>query len=158
LLLIGTSYKYSGKTGTKVIVSNHNYESTPSTKQLGSIAAKSVAAGADIVKLVSTAQNITEVARMLQVARSTVPVITLVMGAKGLISRILSPKIGRYLSFGTLSKGQESGSGQPTLEDWSKYVECNRLGKTRRLMDLLPIQWGIAKALPSTIWPLFRKE
>lgn len=43
--------------------------------------------------------------------------IGLVMGERGLISRVLCPKFGGYLTFATLSTGKESAPGQPTLSD-----------------------------------------
>ncbi|MQL84348.1 hypothetical protein Taro_016852 [Colocasia esculenta] len=51
----------------KLIVSSHNYESTPSMEVLGDLVASIQVAGADIVKIVTTAVNITDVARMFQV-------------------------------------------------------------------------------------------
>lgn len=45
------------------------------------------------------------------------PTIGLAMGPTGMISRLLSPKFGGYLTFGALSKGQESAPGQPTVQD-----------------------------------------
>lgn len=39
------------------------------------------------------------------------------MGQTGMISRLLAPKFGGYLTFGALSKGQESAPGQPTVQD-----------------------------------------
>ena len=51
----------------KVIVSNHNYKKTPSLEDLGSLVAEIQATGADIVKIATTALDITDVARMFQV-------------------------------------------------------------------------------------------
>lgn len=67
-----------------------------------------------IVKLICevSACPKTEIVLCLQV-----PTIGLVMGSKGVISRILSPKYGGYLTFGALNKGQESAPGQPTVQE-----------------------------------------
>lgn len=51
----------------KVIVSSHNYDSTPSTEDLGDLVARIQAAGADIVKFATTAVDITDVARVFQI-------------------------------------------------------------------------------------------
>ena len=51
----------------KLIVSSHNYQSTPSSEELGSLVARIQAVGADIVKIVTTAVDIVDVTRMLQV-------------------------------------------------------------------------------------------
>ncbi|KAG5137834.1 hypothetical protein JHK82_022565 [Glycine max] len=52
---------------TKVIVSSHNYQLTPSMEDLGNLVARIQATGADIVKIATTALDITDVARMFQI-------------------------------------------------------------------------------------------
>lgn len=52
---------------TKVIVSSHNYQYTPSVEDLGDLVARIQATGADIVKIATTAVEITDVARMFQI-------------------------------------------------------------------------------------------
>lgn len=51
----------------KVVVSSHNYENTPSIEDLGNLVARIQAAGADIVKIATTALDITDVARMFHI-------------------------------------------------------------------------------------------
>uniref|UniRef100_A0A2P2L5F7 Putative 3-dehydroquinate dehydratase/shikimate dehydrogenase n=1 Tax=Rhizophora mucronata TaxID=61149 RepID=A0A2P2L5F7_RHIMU len=51
----------------KVIVSSHNYQNTPSVEDLGNLVATIQAAGADIVKIATTALDITDVARLFQI-------------------------------------------------------------------------------------------
>ncbi|KAK4753200.1 hypothetical protein SAY87_021998 [Trapa incisa] len=50
----------------KIIVSSHNYERTPSSEELGNLAARIQATGADIVKIATTATDITDCARIFQ--------------------------------------------------------------------------------------------
>ncbi|XP_047957333.1 bifunctional 3-dehydroquinate dehydratase/shikimate dehydrogenase, chloroplastic isoform X2 [Salvia hispanica] len=102
----------------KIIVSSHNYEYTPSVEDLGNLVARIQAAGADIVKFATTALDITDVARVFQITvHSQVPIIAMVMGERGLMSRILCPKFGGYLTFGTLEEGKVSAPGQPTIDE-----------------------------------------
>lgn len=51
----------------KLIVSSHNYESTPSSEELSNLVARIQAVGADIVKVATTATDIVDVSRMFQV-------------------------------------------------------------------------------------------
>lgn len=51
----------------KVIVSSHNYQSTPSVEDLSDLAVRIQQAGADIVKIATTAVDITDVARMFHI-------------------------------------------------------------------------------------------
>ncbi|CAA3012052.1 bifunctional 3-dehydroquinate dehydratase shikimate dehydrogenase, chloroplastic-like isoform X2 [Olea europaea subsp. europaea] len=102
----------------KVIISSHNYASTPPIEDLGNLVARIQAAGADIIKFATTALDITDVARVFQITvHSQVPIIAMVMGERGLMSRILCPKFGGYLTFGSLEAGQVSAPGQPTIEE-----------------------------------------
>ncbi|GMP56731.1 hypothetical protein CsSME_00021106 [Camellia sinensis var. sinensis] len=51
----------------KLIVSSHNYENTPSVEDLGNLVVKIQATGADIVKIATTALDITDAARVFQI-------------------------------------------------------------------------------------------
>lgn len=51
----------------KLIVSSHNFENTPSAEELANLVAQIQATGADIVKIVTTATEIVDVARMFQI-------------------------------------------------------------------------------------------
>ena len=51
----------------KVIVSSHNYQNTPSVVELGNLVARIQSTGADIVKIATTALEITDVARIFQI-------------------------------------------------------------------------------------------
>ncbi|KAG6552593.1 hypothetical protein Mapa_005793 [Marchantia paleacea] len=136
----------SEQSATKFIVSNHNYNFTPSEDELGALAAKVVATGADIVKLVTTAEHITDVGRVLKLqTRAQIPTITLVMGPKGLISRILAPKFGGYLTFGTLASGQESAPGQPTLGDLIKVYRIKQINADTKVYGIVGNPVGHSK-------------
>ena len=50
----------------KIIVSSHNYENTPSAEEISNLAARIQATGADIVKIATTAKDITDSARIFQ--------------------------------------------------------------------------------------------
>lgn len=50
----------------KMVVSSHNLENTPSVEEIGNLAATIQASGADIVKITTTALDITDSARLLQ--------------------------------------------------------------------------------------------
>lgn len=131
----------------KVIVSNHNYQYTPDVEDLGNLVVKIQSTGADIVKIATTATDITDVARMFQItANSQVPVIGLVMGEKGLISRILCPKFGGYLTFGVMEKGKISAPGQPTIEDLLDLYNFRQIGPDTKVFGIIGKPVGHSKA------------
>jgi 3-dehydroquinate dehydratase/shikimate dehydrogenase len=55
--------------GCKVIVSNHNFQSTPSAEELRTMIARMESTGADIIKFVTTANKFTDVVTVLEVLR-----------------------------------------------------------------------------------------
>ena len=55
----------------RVIVSSHNYQNTPSLEDLNDLAVSIQRAGADIVKIVTTAVDITDVARMFHITSNS---------------------------------------------------------------------------------------
>ena len=103
----------------RVIISSHDYQATASEEELDALVEKCKAAGADIVKFATTAQDITDAARVLRVLKRAVasgqPTIALAMAERGQITRILAPKYGGFLTFGALSPERQSAPGQPTL-------------------------------------------
>eukprot|EP01018_Ginkgo_biloba_P017350 Gb_24244 [translate_table: standard] len=131
---------------SKIIVSNHNYQSTPSLEDLSHLVARIQSTGADIVKIATTATNITDVARIFRVlANSQVPILALVMSERGLISRLLCPKFGGYLTFGSLEAGKESAPGQPTLTDLINTYRIRDLGRETKVFGLVGNPVGHSK-------------
>nr|WGS95728.1 bifunctional 3-dehydroquinate dehydratase /shikimate dehydrogenase [Crinum x powellii] len=131
---------------TKLIVSSHNYQCTPSTEDLGSLVARIQAVGADIVKIATFAVDICDVARMFQVlVHCQVPMIGLCMGERGVISRLLCPKFGGYLTFGTLGAGKESAPGQPTLSDLLDVYRIKEIGADTKVYGLIGKPVGHSK-------------
>ncbi|XP_022639302.1 bifunctional 3-dehydroquinate dehydratase/shikimate dehydrogenase, chloroplastic isoform X2 [Vigna radiata var. radiata] len=123
---------------TRVIVSSHNFELTPSTEDLGNLVARIQATGADIVKIATTAVDIADVARMFQITvHSQVPLIGIVMGDRGLISRVLCAKFGGYLTFGTLESGVVSAPGQPSLKDLLHLYNFRALAPDTKVYGLI---------------------
>ncbi|GFZ08953.1 dehydroquinate dehydratase, putative [Actinidia rufa] len=122
----------------KLIVSSHNYQNTPSVEDLGKLVARIQAAGADIVKIATTALDIADVARVFQITvHSQVPIIAMVMGERGLMSRILCPKFGGYLTFGSLESGTVSAPGQPTIEDLVNLYNFRQIGPDTKVFGII---------------------
>ncbi len=55
--------------GTNVILSHHDYDLTPDGAALDGLVAQMVEAGADIAKIATTARDISDSLRMLQLAQ-----------------------------------------------------------------------------------------
>ncbi|KAL2900590.1 Bifunctional 3-dehydroquinate dehydratase/shikimate dehydrogenase chloroplastic, partial [Bienertia sinuspersici] len=139
----------SGKKSTKtaIIVSSHNYQCTPSVEEIGNLVSRIQATGADIVKIATTATDITDCARILQVlTHPQVPIIGLVMGEKGLISRVLCAKFGGYLTFGTLEEGAVSAPGQPTITTLLDLYNFRHIGLDTKIFGIIGNPVGHSKS------------
>jgi len=66
-----------------------------------------------------------------------VPILALVMSERGLISRLLCPKFGGYLTFGSLEAGKESAPGQATLADMLNTYKIRGLGRDTKVFGLI---------------------
>ena len=103
------------ESGTGVILSNHDFAGTPSDEEMAGRLTLMQEMGADVVKLAVMPEGEYDVLRLMEVTRefhevARVPVITMSMGRKGLLSRISGHLTGSCLSFG--SAGQASAPGQ----------------------------------------------
>jgi len=122
----------------KLIVSSHNYEYTPSCEELANLVARIQAVGADIVKVATAAKDIVDVSRMFQVmVHCQVPMIGLVMSERGLMSRVLAPKFGGYLTFGILNSAKTSAPGQPTVEELLDVYNIRCIGPDTKVLGLI---------------------
>ncbi|GAB4835886.1 hypothetical protein Ancab_000805 [Ancistrocladus abbreviatus] len=131
----------------KIIVSSHNYENTPSVEELGNLAARIQGSGADIVKIATTALDITDSARIFQVlAHCQVPMIGIAMGERGLMSRILSAKFGGFLTFGVLEAGAVSAPGQPTVKDLLDLYNFRQIGPDTKVHGVIGNPIGHSKS------------
>lgn len=104
----------SGK--SEIIISSHINEGTPSTKELERMFTDSVAAGGDIVKIVTMARGLEDNLRTLELIsrakRGNIRIISFCMGPLGRMSRVFSVLMGACMTFASLEPGQESANGQ----------------------------------------------
>ncbi len=111
------------KKSCKVIVSFHDFESTPDRNELLKISDLCFSAGADIAKIACFAQSLKDSARLLGLLEGDRPIIVIGMGDKGRITRIAAPLLGSPFTFASRISGEETAPGQ---------IEFNQL---RRLME-----------------------
>lgn len=110
------------KQRAKCLLSFHHLESTPPLNSLREIVQRQLAAGADICKVVTTAQSFEDNLTVLQLI-SEFPearVVSLAMGPLGVVSRILCPLAGGDFTYASIESGKESASGQITVAELRK--------------------------------------
>lgn len=107
------------KKGAKCLLSFHDLTGTPPLDRMRQIVQRELAAGADICKVVTTAQRFEDNLAVLQLI-SDFPearVISFAMGALGFASRILCPLVGGDFIYASIEKGKESAPGQITVKE-----------------------------------------
>ena len=114
---------------SRLILSYHNFQETPA--DLDKAYDRLTALPAAIHKIVTTANNIGDslaVFRLLDRARSDGKnLIALAMGEAGIITRVLGPSRGCFLTYGSLAPGKESAVGQLTCDELMNLYRVSRI-------------------------------
>ncbi len=117
----------ASKNHSGMVVSSHFKDHTPSRFTLHALFEESLAIGADIVKLVTRAENWGDNLRVLdlipQAQERGVKISAFCMGPVGRISRIFSHLMGAHLTFASLESGQESASGQIPIHELKEILD-----------------------------------
>ena len=110
------------KKRAQCLVSCHDVEKTPPLENMRGLVKKQLAAGADICKVVTTAQKFEDNLSVLQLITDFpgVSVVSFAMGTPGLASRILCPLVGGDFSYASIEAGREAAPGQITVRDLRK--------------------------------------
>jgi len=119
------------KERAKCLLSFHELRGTPPLNSLREIVQKQLEAGADICKLVTTAQRFEDNLTILQLI-SEFPktrVVSMAMGPLGFASRVLCPLVGGYFTYASIERGKESAPGQITVRELTKLYEMIREGE-----------------------------
>ena len=115
--------------GSKVIISFHDFNRTPSTDEIQEIFEKELNKEADVCKLVTTAKRFDDNLRLFNFiyenAKRT-KVVCFAMGEIGKVSRLVSPILGAFFTIASLDKGEETAHGQLGIVEMRELYE--RLG------------------------------
>lgn len=121
----------------RLIVSYHNFERTP--EDLAAIHARLAKMGAAVVKVAVTANHILDTVPVLRLLKeATVPTIALSMGERGILTRILAPKFGGFLTYAAAENGgREAGPGQVTLSEMRNLYRVGRIGHDTQVYGVI---------------------
>lgn len=111
--------------GCSVIVSYHDFNKTPSLKELNSLMCKQIDKGADIGKLVFMPKKIEDchnmLELMLQAKNESFPLVAFCMGELGKFTRIASLKYGSPLMYASVNEA--AAPGQIDVEKLKEIFE-----------------------------------
>ncbi len=122
----------------RVIASWHDFDGTPPAPELEAIRERLAATGAGVTKLVTFAREFEDNRRVLDLpARGDRPMIALCMGDLGRVSRLLAPRSGGWLTFGSIEEGRESAPGQIPLDELRDRFHLPRMTPSSRIYGIL---------------------
>lgn len=114
---------YAKSNDTLVIISYHNFDTTPSKEELNAIIAQSKAWGANKVKLATMANNTQDNARMLSLYAEHSNIIAFCMGEQGIVTRVAAPALGADFTFVAYSRKDATAPGQLSLGEMIDIYE-----------------------------------
>jgi 3-dehydroquinate dehydratase type I len=109
--------------GAKPIISFHNFKGTPTNPELKKILRSQIESGAEVCKIVTTANDLSDSIRCLLLTKKMSKITDMVffaMGEKGVLSRVLSPVFGAFFTFASLESNLETAPGQMSIVDMIK--------------------------------------
>jgi 3-dehydroquinate dehydratase type I len=115
--------------GSDLIVSHHDYQGTPSEKLMEETLSLSLAKGGKICKIVGTANAYKDNLTYFDSVKRNPGTISFGMGHFGIPSRILSALFGGAFTYASAVKGEESASGQLTLEEMREIYRLIGVGE-----------------------------
>lgn len=104
------------QSSTKIILSWHNFQDTPTREELVGRMAMMQDKGADIGKIITTAHSHQDVLKVLQLQEVAeqlgFPLIAFCMGRPGVISRVATCDLGGYMTYCAVSDEEATAPGQ----------------------------------------------
>ncbi len=117
----------SHKNNVLVIISFHDFKETPSKEKMKYCMYRSIELGADIPKIAVMANTTEDILDLLDITRiikekyPNIPIITISMGKKGIVSRITGELFGSSITFASAKKA--SAPGQIPIDDLSHIIK-----------------------------------
>ena len=121
----------ANKKETQVILSFHDFQKTPSKKELQKLFDRMTRLGADIAKVVTFAQtwedNLNVLSLITYAIERKQEIVAFCMGEKGKMSRIFSPIMGAAWTYASLIRGKTPAPGQLTVDEMKEIWEKLRV-------------------------------
>jgi len=130
---------------TGLIVSTHDFQGRPQDLTRRILAMREFPE-ASVIKVAYRARSLRDNLELFELLRdSDRPTIALGMGEFGLMSRVLSPKFGGFLTFASLRPETVTAPGQPTVNDLLGLYRFRSIRKSTRVYGV--IGWPVAHSM-----------
>jgi 3-dehydroquinate dehydratase type I len=117
----GQVLEQARRAGARVIVSSHDFQTTPGREMLEQRLEQMMATGADIAKIVVTSQGPRDSLRILALQEKAMaanfPLSAFAMGAAGTISRLAALYLGGFMTYAALSPEEATAPGQLSVRE-----------------------------------------
>ncbi|KAK9146827.1 hypothetical protein Sjap_006730 [Stephania japonica] len=139
---------------TKIIVSCHVDAENSSIEDLNHLVYGMQSTGADIIKIVTDATDITHLDKIFNLlSHRKLPMVAYSTGVRGLISQLLSPKFGGFMVYASMGNG--SVPGLPTLDSIKQAYKPELVNAETKVFGLISKPVGHSKG-PLLHSPTFR--
>ncbi len=134
---------------TRLILSMHDFDQRPSDL-MRRLADAWAEPAASVVKFAYRCRSIRDNLEIFEILRDAPkPTIGLGMGEFGLMSRVLAPKFGGFLTFASLRDSAATAPGQPTISDLLGMYRIRSIGKDTRVYGV--IGWPVTQSMSPLI-------
>ena len=122
---------------TGLILSSHDFDGRPADL-LQRIEAMTNDPACKVIKVAWTARSLRDNLEAFELLRSRrKPTIALCMGRFGLMSRVLAPKFGGFLTFATDREEEVTAPGQPTIDELKSLYRFDRIDKDTKVYGVI---------------------
>ncbi|MCH2161572.1 MAG: type I 3-dehydroquinate dehydratase [Phycisphaerales bacterium] len=127
---------------TKLVLSTHEFSGRPQDL-LGRVAEMAASDACAVAKIVWRGRSLRDNLEVFELLRErTKPTIALCMGEFGLMSRVLAPKFGGFLTFAAIEEGGGTAPGQPTVEELRSVYRFDAIDRETRVYGV--VGWPVS--------------
>ena len=145
---LAASHPQTLRQNAKLIVSYHNFESTPHLEQ---VVKRLTRIPADAYKIVTTARKPTDCSRILAVARANprTPMVVLAMGEAGFATRVLSTSFSGLYTYAAPTAAEGTAGGQAPARLLRHLYRIDKLSKASKIYGVIadPVRHSISPAV-----------
>jgi 3-dehydroquinate dehydratase/shikimate dehydrogenase len=146
-----TGQWHEARGGTGLILSMHDFTGRPADL-LRRLAAMQAEPAASVMKVAYRARSLRDNLELFDLLRENAagaggakPMIALAMGEFGLLSRVLAPKFGGFLTFAPLRPQTATAPGQPTINELLELYRFRSIGARTKVYGV--IGWPVGHSL-----------
>lgn len=139
---------------TRLILSSHDFDGRPSdlSRRVGAMIAED---GAAVAKFAFRARSLRDNLELFELLSDRQkPTVALGMGRFGVMSRVLAPKFGAFLTFASLRDEEATAPGQPTIAELTQRFRFRSIGAHTKVYGVIgwPAEQSIGPDLHNAVF------